>query len=183
MNTILAKNWWIFLVRGFAALLFGLAVFVFPGAALSFIVTLIAVYFLIDGVFAVIYALQHRARPRWWVALLEGLVGILAAIGAFLYPGITSLVLLYIVAFWAAMTGLMEIIYAIEMRKHIQNEWWLILSGVVSILFGALLILFPGAGILSLLTLVGAFAFAFGIIMIVFAFRLRGLGSSTTART
>ena len=183
MQNTLSKNWWVFLIRGFAALLFGLAVFIFPGAALSFIVTLVAVYFLIDGVFSVIHALQNRAQPRWWVSLLEGLIGILAGIGAFLYPEITSLILLYIVAFWAAMTGLMEIIYAIEMRKHIKNELWLILSGVVSILFGALLIFFPGAGILSLLTLVGAYAFAFGIIMIVFAFRLRSLGSSTTART
>lgn len=183
MLGMLAKNWWIFLIRGFAALLFGLAVLLFPGAALSLIITLVAAYFLVDGIFTIIYAIQRRNEPRWWVSLLEGFIGVLAGIGAFLYPGMTSLILLYIIAFWAVMTGLMEIIFAIEMRKAINNELWMILSGIVSILFGVLLVLFPGGGILTLLTLLGAYAFAFGVIMIIFAFRLRSHRGQDTRAT
>lgn len=182
MVGILAKNWWVFLIRGFAAILFGAAVFIFPGAALSAIVALIAAYFLVDGVFTVIYAVQHRTQPRWWISLLEGFIGIIAGIAAFIYPGMTVFVLLYIVAFWAMLTGLMEIIFAIQMRREISNEWWMILSGILSIVFGALLIIFPGTGILSLLWLVGAYAFIFGAFMIILAFRLKGMRPGTGER-
>jgi uncharacterized membrane protein HdeD (DUF308 family) len=179
MTEVLAKNWWMFLIRGVAAILFGIAVFIFPGAALAALVALIAAYFIIDGVFTIIHALQNRSQPRWWITLLEGFISVIAGIAAFLYPGITSLILLYIVAFWALLTGLMEIIFAIQMRKQIENEWWMILSGILSIIFGALLIIFPGTGILSILWLVGAYAIVFGVFMVIFAFRIKGMRPGT----
>jgi uncharacterized membrane protein HdeD (DUF308 family) len=171
-----------FLIRGFAAILFGAAVFLSPVGVLAAIVALVAAYFLVDGVFTVIYAVQHRSQSRWWIMLLEGFIGIIGGIAAFLYPDITALVLLYIVAFWALLTGLMEIIFAIQMRKEITNEFWMILSGILSIVFGALLIFFPGVGIFSVLTLVGAYAFVFGIFMIIFAFRVKGMGPGAGER-
>lgn len=156
-----------------AAILFGIAVILFPAIALNVLVLLVAAYFLVDGVFEIIYALQNRDQSRWWVALLQGLISVLAGIAAFLYPGMTSLILLYIVAFWAILSGLMQIIIAIDMRKVIENEWWLILGGILSIVFGALLIIAPGAGLLSLLVLLGGYAIVFGIFLIFFAFRVR----------
>jgi uncharacterized membrane protein HdeD (DUF308 family) len=183
MEATLSKNWWIFLIRGAAAILFGIAVILFPAIALNVLVLLIAAYLLVDGVFSVIYALQNRSRRRWWILLLEGFISVLAGIGAFLFPAITSLILLNIVAFWAILTGLMEIIYAIEMRKVIENEFWLGLSGVLSVLFGILLIAFPGTGLLSLLGLLAGFAIIFGIFMIIFAFRLRSRGDQTGTMT
>jgi uncharacterized membrane protein HdeD (DUF308 family) len=182
MLGVLSKNWWIFLIRGAAAILFGIAVFIFPGAALAAIVALVAAYLLVDGVFTVIYAVQHRSQSRWWVVLLEGFISIIGGIAAIVYPTITPFVLLYIVAFWALLTGLMEIIFAIEMRKQIENEWWIILSGVLSIIFGVLLILFPGDGIVTLLWLVGAYAIIFGIFMVIFAFRVKGMAPGTGER-
>lgn len=183
METALSKNWWIFLIRGFAAILFGIAVLLFPAIALEVLVLLVAAYLFVDGIFNVIYALQNRSRSRWWVLLLEGFISVLAGIGAFLFPAITSLILLNIVAFWAILTGLMEIIYAIEMRKVIENELWMGLGGVLSVLFGILLILFPGTGLLSLLGLLAGFAIVFGIFMIIFAFRLRSRGDQTGTMT
>src|SRR5262245_19054998 len=133
MLATLSRNWWIFLVRGIAAILFGVAVLIFPGAALATLVTLIAAYFLVDGVFTVIYALQHRSQSRWWVVLLEGLISVVGSIAAFVYPGMTVFILLYIVAFWAILTGLIEIIFAIQMRREISNEWLMILCGILSV--------------------------------------------------
>lgn len=183
MLSQLARNWWIFLLRGFAALLFGLAVFIYPLMALSLLVSLVTAYFFIDGVFTSAYALQNRDRPRWWVTLLEGFVGIIAGISALaLGPIDVGFTLLYIIAFWAVLTGLMQIMFAIEMRKQIQNELWMILSGVVSILFGSLVVLFPGAGALTVLSIIGAYAFVSGIILIIFAFRLRSRGNLTNER-
>jgi len=183
MTEVLAKNWWVFLIRGIAAILFGIAVFLFPGAALVTIVALVAAYFLVDGIFTTIYALQRRSQPRWWVTLLEGIIGIVAGIGAFvLGPLETGLILLFVVAFWAILTGISEIIFAIQMRKEIENEWWMILSGILSVVFGILLIFNPILGGLTLLWLVGVYAVVFGILLVIFAFRIKGMGPNTRER-
>lgn len=177
MLGILSKNWWMFLIRGIAGVLFGIAVFLSPGVALTVIAVFVAAYFLVDGVFTVIYALQHRSQPRWWINLLEGFVGIIAGIGAFILgPLETGLILLYVIAFWAILTGATEIIFAIQMRKEIENEWWMILSGILSIVFGVLLMFNPILGGLALLWLVASYAIVFGIFMIIFAFKVRGMG-------
>jgi uncharacterized membrane protein HdeD (DUF308 family) len=176
------RNWWIWLVRGFAAVLFGIATFIVPGIVLQTAINLFAAYALIDGVLSIIHSLRNRQQPRWWAGLLEGFVSIIAAIGAFLFPGMTALILLYIIALWAILTGIMEIYAAIQLRKEIEGEFWLGLGGALSIVLGVLLALFPGAGILSVLTIIGAYAIIFGVMMVLLGFRLRSRGneSSTT---
>jgi uncharacterized membrane protein HdeD (DUF308 family) len=177
MQATLSKNWWMFLIRGIAGVLFGIAVFLSPGVALTVIIAFVAAYFLVDGFFTTIYAIQHRAQPRWWVTLLEGIIGIVAGIGALILgPLETGIILLYVIAFWAILTGVTEIILAIQMRKEIENEWWMILSGILSVVFGVLLIFNPILGGLTLLWLVASYAIVFGIFMIIFAFRVRGMG-------
>ncbi len=186
MLDVMARNWWMLALRGVAAILFGIAVFLAPGIALNVLVLVWAAFMLVDGVFAIATAFRSReGNPRWWAHLLEGFISILAGIGAFLFPGLTSLVFLYIIAFWAIFTGVMEIIAAIQLRKAIEGEFWLGLSGVLSIIFGVVLILFPGAGILTLLALLGGYAVFFGIILLILAFRLRGMSqpTSSTPRT
>lgn len=178
MLEVMQKNWWMLVVRGVLACLFGVIVILSPGIALTVMVLLWGAYALVDGVFALIAGFRGREQNKnWWVTVLEGVIGIAAGIVAFLYPGITVLVLLYIIAAWAIITGILEIAAAIRLRREIQGEIWLGLTGVFSILFGILLILFPGTGILSLLWLVAIYAFMFGIAMIVLGFRVRGMNN------
>lgn len=181
MLEAMARNWWMLLIRGIAAILFGLAVIFFPAISLDLMVTFLAAYLFIDGVMALLQAFQSRDHARWWMVALEGVLGILAGIAAFLFPGAAVLTFLYIVVFWAIVTGVLEILGAIELRKQIDNEWWMILSGVISILFGVALMLSPIAGVLTLLWLVGIMAVAFGVMMVILAFRMRGHGGSTTS--
>lgn len=175
MATLLARNWWALLLRGIAAIAFGILIFVFPGAALSTFIILFAAYALVDGVFTIIAAVRNRQQERWWVHLLEGIVSVIAGVLAIVFPGITAIVMLYIIAFWAILTGVFEVWAAVQLRKEIEGEFWLGLGGVLSILFGVLLILFPGTGILTVLWLVAAYAIVFGVVMIILAFRLRSL--------
>jgi len=184
MLDVMARNWWVLLIRGIAAILFGIAVILVPGIALTVLVLLWGAYALVDGVFALIAGFQGRAtNDRWWVTVLEGLVGIIAGILTFIWPDITAIALLYVIAAWAIITGILEIVAAIRLRKEIEGEFWLGLAGLASIIFGVLLILFPGAGILTLLWLVAIYAIAFGILEIILAFRLRGHADQPTQPT
>lgn len=184
MLPILARNWWILALRGVVSILFGILTLVYPGLALNTLILLFALYALIDGVSTAMMAIQQRKHQYWWVHLLEGLVGILAGILAVAYPGMTALIMLYIIAAWAVFTGLFEIWGAIRLRKEIKGELWLGLSGVISVLFGLLLVFNnPLNGILAVLTLVAAYAVFFGIIMLVLAFRIRSLGTGSGQAT
>ncbi len=183
MLEAMARNWWVLLIRGIAAILFGLAVIFFPNLSLVLLVTFLAAYLFVDGVFALIAAVQSRSHERWWLLALEGALGILAGIAAFLFPAAAVLTVFYIVVFWAIVTGVIEIVSAIELRRQIDNEWMMILGGAVSILFGGLLLFYPGEGILTLLWLLGVLATAFGAMMVILAFRVHGHshGGSTTS--
>jgi uncharacterized membrane protein HdeD (DUF308 family) len=140
------------------------------------LVLVFGAYALVDGIFAVFAGIASRRYfERWWVVLLEGLVGIVIGLLAFFWPNITALVLLYLIAAWALITGILEIVAAIQFRRVITGEWAMILSGLLSILFGILLFVFPGAGAVSVIWVIGIYAFVFGISEIIFAFRLRGL--------
>jgi len=176
-----ANHWWAFGLRGLAAVLFGVLAFVMPGLTLTVLVLLWGAYALVDGVFALVAAFRITNDHRWGL-LLEGLVGIAAGLVTFFYPGITALVLLYIIAAWAIITGVLELVAAVRLRKVINNEWWLILSGIVSVLFGVVLVAAPGSGALAVVWLIGSYAIVFGVLLLALAVRLRSMtGQRQTA--
>src|SRR6266536_2363236 len=173
----LSANWWVILLRGIVGVIFGVLAFVWPGATLLALVFVWGAYAILDGAFALYLTyLADRQQRRWWQYLLEGLAGIGAGIVAFGWPGITALALLYLIAAWAIVTGIVEIIAAVDLRKQIQNEWLLGLAGVFSIIFGILVAAQPNAGAVAVVWTVGAYALFFGITLIVLAFRVRNMG-------
>jgi uncharacterized membrane protein HdeD (DUF308 family) len=135
------------------------------------LVLLFGFYAILDGIFDIVSAM--KAPGHHWPLVVEGIVGIVAGIVTFMWPGITAMFLLYLIAFWAILTGVLEIVAGIRLREVIANEMLLILMGVISTLFGILIIIFPGAGALAIIIWIGAYAVVFGIILIVLAFRLR----------
>jgi uncharacterized membrane protein HdeD (DUF308 family) len=171
MLQLLARRWWALALRGVIAVLFGLLTFFIPGVTLISLVLLFGFYAILDGIFDIVSAM--KAPGHHWPLLVEGIVGIVAGIVTFMWPGITAMVLLYLIAFWAILTGVLEIVAGIRLREVIANEMLLILMGVISTLFGILIIIFPGAGALAIIIWIGAYAVVFGIILIVLAFRLR----------
>lgn len=171
----MARSWWVWLLRGIAAIVFGIIAFVSPAATLLALVIVFGIYAIFDGVLAVVTAFQIREDAKhWWVVLLEGLAGILFGIIALVYSLITAGALLLLIAFWAVVTGIMEIIAAIRLRREITNEWSLILTGIFSVILGVMLFVFPGAG-LALVWTIGLYAVFFGVLMIIFGFEVRSL--------
>ncbi len=169
-----ARNWGLWLLRGLAAVVFGILAFVWPGITVAVLVLFFGAYVLVDGFLAVIAAIAHRHdEHNWWLWLLEGLAGIVIGILTFVYPGVTALALLYLIVAWALVTGVLEIVAAVRLRRVIRNEWWMVLAGLASIAFGILALLFPAAGVLSIVWLIAAYAVVFGVALIAFAFRLR----------
>lgn len=174
MTDMLARNWWMLAVRGVIAILFGILVLVYPGIAVSTFVLLFAIYAIADGIFA-IWSVFQRGESQRWLHLLEGVVSILAGIIAFVYPGMTALIMLYVLAAWAIVTGGLQIWTALELRKEIEGEFWLGLSGLLSVIFGILLILFPGTGVLTVLTIISVYAIIYGVFLIMLSLRMKGL--------
>ncbi len=168
-------HWWAFALRGVAAVIFGILAFAWPGVTLAVLVLLWGAYALVDGILALASAFRTGQDHRW-ALLIEGIVGIAAGIATFVWPGLTALVLVYIIAFWALITGVLEIVAALRLRKVIHNEFWLVLSGALSLIFGVVLIAAPGAGALALVWVIGAYAVLFGIVLLALAFRLRSMG-------
>jgi uncharacterized membrane protein HdeD (DUF308 family) len=176
MANSLSRNWWVLLVRGLIAIAFGVLTWMQPGISLAAFVLLFGAYVLVDGVLTVWTAIAgHKENSSWWILLLWGLVGIAAGVVTLLAPGITALVLLFYIAAWAIVTGVLEIVAAIRLRKEIDNEWWLILGGIISVLFGVLIMAQPGAGALALGWLIATYAFIFGVLLVMLAFRVRRL--------
>jgi uncharacterized membrane protein HdeD (DUF308 family) len=171
----LAENWWLLLLRGVASIIFGVLAFIWPGLTLVALILLWGAYAIVDGGIALWAAISGRGAevaPRWWLAIV-GIVGLLAGLVAFVSPGLTALVLLMFIAGWAIVVGALEIWGAIQLRKEIEGEWWLILSGLLSIAFGVLLFARPGSGALALVWVIGAFAILHGCTLIALAFRLK----------
>ena len=168
----LVKNWWALALRGLAAVLFGLLTFLLPGITLITLVLLFGAYALVDGIFNGIAF--FRVASHHWALLIEGVIGIIAGILTFAWPAMTAIVLLYLIAFWAIFTGIFEIIAGIRLRKAITNEWFLLVMGVLSLLFGVLILFAPGVGALAIVLWIGAYALVFGIFMLALAFRLKG---------
>lgn len=174
MVQVYATQWWALLIRGIAALLFGILALVWPGLTLGVLVILFGAYALVDGIFTLVNAFSGRGEmQRWWMVALEGLAGIIFGLLVFFWPGLSALVLLYFIAAWAVITGVLEIVAAIQLRKEITGEWFLVLAGVASIVFGVIAFIAPGAGALALITYIAAFAIVFGIALILLAFRVR----------
>jgi uncharacterized membrane protein HdeD (DUF308 family) len=174
MENVLSRNWWALAIRGVAGIIFGILAFVMPGITLTALVLLFGAYAITDGIFAIIAAVNAAGKAkRWWALLIEGILSIIAGILTFILPGITALFLLYLIAFWAILTGVFAIVSAIRLRKEITGEWLLILTGIASVAFGFLLLLFPGAGALAVIWWIGAYALVTGALMLGLAFRLR----------
>jgi uncharacterized membrane protein HdeD (DUF308 family) len=170
----LARNWWVAVARGVAGILFGLLTLIAPGISLASMVLVFGAYAFADGVLAIVMAVRRNDRSvPWWVLLLEGVAGIALGVGTFFLPGLTALALLYLVAGWALVTGVLEIVAAIRLRKLISDEWLLAVSGVLSVGLGVLLVLFPGPGALALVIWIGAYALLFGGLLVALGFRLR----------
>ena len=172
----LARAWHWIVLRGVFALLFGIFAFIWPGITLAALVLVWGAYAIADGVMALIAACtMHEEGKPMASLIIVGILGIAAGVVTFLWPGMTALVLLLFIASWAVLMGIFEIAAAIRLRKHIENEWLLALSGLVSIIFGVLLFLQPGAGALAVIWLIGSFAIFFGILLIALGIRLKGL--------
>ena len=171
---VLTRNWWALALRGLAAIVFGIVALVVPHITLVALIALFGAYALVDGIFALVSAVRAAEhRTRWWPLLLEGLAGVVLGVLTFFWPGLTALVLLYFIASWAIITGVFEILAAIELRREISGEWVLALTGVLSVLFGLLLYAFPGAGALTVVWLIGAYALVFGVLLVGLALSLR----------
>jgi uncharacterized membrane protein HdeD (DUF308 family) len=181
MIAIATRNWWMLALRGVAAIIFGLIAWIWPGLTLSVLVLLFAAYVFIDGVVALVAAVRGAVGPgRWLPQLIEGIVGVGAGIVAVVWPGLTALALLYVIAVWAMVTGVIEILAAIELRREIDNELLLGLAGLASVVFGILLIIFPGTGALTVTWLIGSYAILFGALLVGLALRLRSLDGRPT---
>jgi uncharacterized membrane protein HdeD (DUF308 family) len=187
MLAFLARNWWILVVRGVAAIVFGVLTFLWPGLSLAVLVIVWGAYALADGVIGLFGAFTGPRTDGfpWWL-LITAIAGILAGIFTFMSPAITAIALLYLIAAFAIVRGVMTISAAIRLRKEIDNEWLLVLAGTASLLFGVLILLFPGTGALAIVLYIGAAAVVIGVLEIVLGFKMRGRtpsGGAPAAKT
>ena len=174
LASILSRGWWLLLLRGLAAIAFGVLTWSQPGISLAVLVMFFGAYSLVDGVLGVWTAIAGREHhEHWWVFLLEGLLGVGVGILTFFAPGVTAIALLFYIAIWAIGTGVLEIVGAIRLRKEIDGEWMLILAGLASVVFGVLLMAQPGADALALIWLIGSYAIVFGVLLVLLAFKAR----------
>ena len=177
---VMARAWWTFILRGVIAILFGLVCLFFPPLAIIGLATLFGFWLIMDGVTGLTGAWSARGSGGWWVSLLQGIAGLVAGFLAIVWPVITAFVLVLLVGAWAILTGVFEIWTAIRLREHIKGELFLAIAGVISALFGLYVVIFPGAGILSVLWLIAVFALAFGVTLIALGWRLRGIYEQAT---
>lgn len=184
MVDALTRRWWIFLVRGIAAIVFGVLALTWPGAALLALTVLFGAYAFVDGLFALFAAVSGADRSRWWIFLFEGIVGIVVAFLVATQPALTAISLLFVIAFWAIVTGVIEIVAGVQLRDHVAQEWLYIVGGVLSIALGVLMLRDPAAGVVAVAWLVAYYAILFGLLQIGLAFRLRRAHAAVaTSRT
>jgi uncharacterized membrane protein HdeD (DUF308 family) len=180
MLGLVTRDWWVFAIRGIAAIAFGVLAFVWPETTLTVLVLLFGAYVLVDGI-SLLIALARGdalARRHAWAVGIMGVLGIVAGIATFAWPGLTALSLLYLVAFWAIAMGTFQVIAAIALRREIDNEFWMILGGAASVVFGVLLVAYPGSGLISLVWLVGIWAVVFGVSSLGLAYRLHEINAA-----
>ena len=176
MFDYVSKNWWAVLLRGIFAVVFGVLAFGWPGQALAAMILLFGAWVLVDGIFAFFYAFSRWGeRDDRWLIFLEGVLGVVIGIITLTVPAITAIALLFYIIAWSLATGVLKIIEAVRLRHEIQNEYWLFLSGIASIVFAFIMLLFPAAGFLGLIWVIGAFAIIFGVFQIALGLKLRHL--------
>lgn len=184
MSDVFVRSWRILAVHGAIAVVFGVLAFIWPGLTLLVLVSLFAAYALLSGAVYLVGAFRHRRDSSdWWLLLLIGLAGLGAGVIAIVHPGLTALVLVLLMGANALVTGVLQIVAALRLRLVMRNEWLLVLSGIVSILFGILVFLFPAAGALALVWLISFHAVFTGAILLSLAFRLRKLSAPGTSRS
>ena len=174
MLSSFTKYWWAFLLRGIAAITFGVMAFVWPSATLQILVWVFGAYLLVDGASLLISLIAGDpiARMNGWSVALMGVISVVLGVASFIWTDAIALSLLYVIAFWAIATGVLQVAAAIYLRREIDNELWLGLGGVSSVIFGILLVAFPGAGLLSMVWLVAAWSIVFGVANIGFSYRM-----------
>jgi len=178
IHEYLGRSWALIVLRGVAAVLFGLLAITSPGVTLAALVFIWGAYAIADGVLAIVAGLKIRDNGRpLWSLFVAGVLGIAAGVMTFLWPGVTALAVLVLIASWAIGVGSLQIVAAIRLRKVIEGEWALGLSGILSLAFGVLAVLHPGAGALGLLWMIAAYAIGFGTLLVVVGFRLRSFGT------
>jgi uncharacterized membrane protein HdeD (DUF308 family) len=177
------RYWWMVALRGVLGVLFGLAAWIWPDVTIRVLVLLFGFYALVDGLLALAAAMMGgrlASGRRGWL-IFEGVAGVAAGVLTFIWPEITTLALLYLIAFWAIATGVLEVVAAVILRRELRGEWLLAASGVISVLFGLFLVIRPGDGAIAVAWLIGLYAIVFGIALIALGFRLRQLGQRGTA--
>lgn len=175
MLRLMARNWWLLVLRGVFAIMFGLLAWTWPGVTLHVLVLLFGAYAFVDGILAFAAAFSGSTGAPGWVLVLEGIAGVIAAAAAIFFPGITAVILLLVIAFRAIIGGVLEIAAAIRLRKEIEGELWLALAGAASILFGIVLLARPALGALAVIWIIGLYAVFFGGLLIALGFRVRAL--------
>lgn len=179
MSIAFTTNWWALVIRGLAAIVFGILAFIWPDITITALVLVFGAYAFVDGLFAIIAGVRApKSLSRWWLLLIEGVLSVGAGVVAFLMPGITALFLLIMIASWAIVTGVIQIIAAIQLRKEIAGEWLMVVGGIASIVFGGLLLYDPGAGALAVVWIIGGYALLFGILLMALGFKLRSVEHS-----
>jgi uncharacterized membrane protein HdeD (DUF308 family) len=179
----LARSWWVLLLRGIAAILFGVVAFAMPGISIASLVLLFGAFCLADGLMAAWTAIWHRRQAEnGWLLLIGGLVGIVVGLLTVFQPSVTALALVFYVAIWAVGSGVVQVLTAIRLRHEIQNEWMLALAGIASLALGVLLMARPGPGALALLWLIAAYAIVFGLLLVALALEIRGAAKRLEAR-
>ena len=174
MNVV-ARNWWALLVRGIVGIGVGIFAMLLPEVFFTVLVLCFGAWALVDGVMNIATAVRDaRGERGWWMLLLSGVAGVLAGIAAFVAPAATALILLYVMAGWAVVTGVLAITAAVRLRREVTGEWLLALSGALSIAFGVLVMLEPVAGALAVVLVIGAYAFVSGLVLFALGIRLRG---------
>ena len=176
MIETLSGSWWWLVVRGVAALAFGILAIAWPGLTRLLLSAFCAAYAIISGGLGIIGALRNRGERGWWLVLLLGVVGVAAGVIAVFFPGITALALIIVMGVNAVFSGVLDLAMAVRLRREIRGEWLLGLAGLVSILFGAFVIAVPGAGALALVWLLALYAIATGVLFVVLGFKLRSRG-------
>ena len=174
-------NWWAMILRGIAAVLLGLAALFWPGKTLLVLLVVFAVYTLVDGLLAILAGIRGSGGRRW-LLLAEGALGLLAGLVVLFWPGTTALVMVYVISAWAIFTGLLKVVMAVAFRREIENGWLMGLGGALSVLFGVILGFLPGAGLVTLVWLVGIYALILGVALIVLGFLDRGHPQANVSR-